>query len=81
MNQKLPEEFRTEANNSLDLLVHFREEIRADLDELHAKADSIKIKFAEKIHFQGLQRGFLMSPLAEYEKCLTFDRKALERLL
>ena len=81
MNQKLPEEFRQEANNSLDSLVSFRAEINGDLDDLQAKADSIKVKFAEKIHMEGLQRGFLMSALPEYEKYLNFDRPALESLL
>ena len=81
MNEKLPEEFRIEADNSLNSLVQFRQEIKADIEELQAKANSIKMKFAEKIHLEGLQRGFLMSPLADYEKCLTFDHKALDRLL
>ena len=81
MNQTLPQEFEQEAKSSLDALVDFRAEIDADLTELQAQADKVKAKFADKLHQDGLKRGFLMSSLAEYEKCIQFDRDALNALL
>ena len=81
MNQTLPQEFEEEAKNSLDALVSFRAEINSDLDDLQAKANSIKAKFNEKLHQEGLKRGFLMSSLTEYEKCISFDRNTLNQLL
>ena len=74
MNQTLPQEFEEEAKNSLDALVNFRAEINNDLNDLQAKADTIKAKFQDKLHQEGLKRGFLMSNLSEYEKCVNFDR-------
>ena len=52
MNQKLPEEFRQQAQKSLNELVDFRAELAVDLDELQAKASLIKSKLAQKIHFE-----------------------------
>jgi len=81
MNQNLPQEYKEEAQQSLDELVSFRAEIDKDLNELEAKAGLIKAKFVSKLHQESLKRGFLMSSLASYEKCLTFDRAGLETLL
>ena len=81
MNQTLPQEFEEEAKNSLEALVSFRAEINSDLDDLQKKADYIKDKFNDKLHQEGLKRGFLMSSLIEYEKCISFDRVALNQLL
>ena len=81
MNETLPQEFEEEAKLSLDALVNFRAEINTDLNDLQAKADAIKAKFQDKLHQEGLKRGFLMSNLIDYEKCLTFDRMALNQYL
>ena len=50
MNETLPQEFEEEAEQSLDALVNFRAEINTDLNELQAKADTIKAKFQDKLH-------------------------------
>lgn len=50
MNMSLPQEFNEEARDSLNALVDFKKEVKQDLDELQAKANSIKAKFADKIH-------------------------------
>ena len=81
MNQTLPEEFQLEAQNSLDELISFRAEIHADMTELQTKADQIKTKFADKLHQEGLKRGFLMNDLIDYEKCVNFNGDALNQLL
>ena len=81
MNQSLPQEFEDEAKNSLSALVEFRKEIYEDLEDLQKKVDTIKEKFQDKLHQDGLKRGFLMSQIAEYEKCLSFDRSGLDTLL
>ena len=50
MNETLPAEFELEAKNSLDALVSFRAEINADLNELEAQANKMKVKFSDKLH-------------------------------
>lgn len=50
MNEALPEEFKEEAQKSLDELVTFRAEINDDLNELEVKANAIKHKFSDKLH-------------------------------
>ena len=51
------------------------------MTELQTKADQIKTKFADKLHQEGLKRGFLMNNLHDYEKCISFDRNTLNQLL
>ena len=77
MNQSLPKEFEEEAKESLESLMSFRQEIDRDLDELESMANNIKAKFQDKLHQEGLKRGFLMSNLADYEQCINFDRKGI----
>ncbi len=51
------------------------------MNELEKKAKAIKLKFSDKLYQEGLKRGFLMSSLGEYEKCINFNRSQLNQLL
>ena len=61
--------------------MNFRAEINVDLNDLQMRAEAIKAKLKDKMYHEDTKKGFLMGNLADYERCMSFDKEKLNWLL